>query len=130
MNATYVEVPEFLANMTIATGSSDYAAIVFNVTSLMTNISNHGMVCNDFAYNIYQFYEANFVEYDSTTMLALAFFSNVLGQSISLSNIYISISEANANGDELAAIYDMGRIFRLIVLEFEPIEIGFFNDNA
>ena len=95
----------------------------------MTNISNHGMVCNNFGYNVYQFIEINFLEYESMTMFALGFFSNVLGKSISLSNIYISISEANANGDELSAMYDMGRIFRLIVLEFEPIEIGSFDES-
>ncbi len=70
MNLTYVEYPEFTANMTTA----DVQQQVLNTSSLISNVSEHGLVCSDFLRSVYDYTEEKGAEFGSFSGYTTAFF--------------------------------------------------------
>ena len=70
MNVTYVEYPEFLTNLSAGGLESQ----VLNVSSLISNVSEHGLVCSDFLRSIYDYSAEKGTEFGSFSGYTTAFF--------------------------------------------------------
>ncbi len=90
-------------------------------------MSNHGMVCNNFANNTFYFVWDKVSEFDSFALIGLGMLTQLLGNVFSIKNIYESMVEASTAEDVYAQYYDIGRLVRILVLQFEPLEAGYFN---
>ena len=61
-------------------------------TLLIQNITNHAWICNSMVKNIYKLANFKFYQfYGDITILATAFFQNLLASVISINNIYNAI---------------------------------------
>ena len=96
---------------------------VYNTTKLMKNISNTLWVCTDMLENLMIVKGKEYEQFEDFSTFIASFFQNLLGNVISLNNLYARLSEAVKVGNQTEVVNVIAR-FLQIIIKFEPISFS------
>ena len=124
MNFTCIEMLDFQTNMT----DDNVKYQVLNVSHVITNVSEHALVCTNFVRSIYDYTIKKLGEFGGFSGFTTAFFQNLLANVISINNIYAAVEEHQATGNETGVLYEVGRLVRILIIDIDPIEVFSLED--
>ena len=88
---------------------------VYNTTKLIANGTNTAMVCYDTMENFWFWGVNRYSQFDGLTAIIMGFFQNLLGNVVTLTNIYKSITAAVTSNDYAQIWFQAGRIFKMLM---------------